>query len=499
MVRLVRLALALLGALAFGGAGRAEGRLTLSADETAAVGSHLLVEVEGRALEDMPDLTPLFAEAEDAGITSGTRLAVISGSLVELRSWRINLLPRRAGMLQLGPLRAGDVESNAISVTVRPRADWHPADGALVLSAGLDPPSPYAGQPVILDVELRHAVPIDGLALQPPAVAGLRPTPLQEAATRRVGDGWITAGRWLLTPAASGALTLPPARAQGVAVGPNGERARIDVATPARSLAVRPWPAGAPQPWLPARTVTLTEAWSTEPSQLRAGEATLRTIVLEAEGVEAADLPAPAFAPTRGLAIVPHAEERETRYGPAGPSARLVRRFDVRALSPSPIFLDTIRLRWWDVAADRPREAVLPARRFDVAPPDGERLRDIAVEDGSPGWLRAVALVGALLAGALLAGALAVSMVVLVLRRTRRGAGLPAGLSTSEPAGFYAALLALPRAQRERPAVRAAMARLEAALYAGRACAPPDLRSLRRTILSEAVPPPRRGPALPDL
>jgi hypothetical protein len=458
----------------------ASGRLTITVEDArATVGSHVVVEVEGRALEDPPDLAPLFAEADAAGVTTGTRLAVINGALVELRSWRILLVPRKPGPITLGPLHAGDVESNSVTLDVRPRQVWAPDPADLVASLSLDPPRPYVGQATRLVVTLRSSVRTEALDIAPPMPDGLRLRSLSSPATRpNPAGGWLTEATWLLVPMASGSVAAAPGRLTAVALSAEGDRAAVDRPLALPVMDVRPWPAGAPQPWLPARAVGLSETWSVEPSTLRAGDLTVRTLTLEATGVEAAELADPVFAPTRGLSILPHAPERETTFGPDGPLARLVQRFDIRALSPTPVFLDTIRVPWWDVAADRAREAVLPARRFDVAPPDAERLAAMDKRTG----IATAALWASL---ALLGGAAAVVLGWLVARlraRAQEGGDAIRLPDTSDAARLYAALVALPPAVKRRAEIRDALARLEASLYANPPAPGPDLRALRRSL-----------------
>ncbi|MFT6306801.1 MAG: hypothetical protein ACJA0Z_001966 [Halioglobus sp.] len=52
------------------------------------------------------------------------------------------------------------------------------------------------------------------------------------------------------------------------------------------------------------------------------------------------------------------------------------------AQSPIPVFLDTVRVRWFNTLANINKEAIIPARRINVGLPDrADLLVDIALQD----------------------------------------------------------------------------------------------------------------------
>lgn len=480
---LLLLAVVVVATAVHGEAGRAAGRLTMTVDDTPArVGQYLALDVEATDLDEEPDLSPLFRDADEAGTTTGTRLTIVTGKLVAIRSWRILLVPRRAGPLVLGPLRAGDVEAPAVVVDVRPAAAWVPAAGDLAGEILATPSAPYVRQAVVLRLVLRHRVPLEGLAFasgvlnaQGLGARVLGAQVLGPPETRpEEGGGYRTQLRFAIQPSASGSLVIPAVAWEA--------RARPDPAEPSvpvhgtlagTTLTVRPWPQAAMQPFLPARQVRLSESWSKPPSTLAAGEGVTRTILIDAEGITAQDVPEPVFAPTRGLSILPLATERRTVFGPDGPSAHVERRFEVRALSPTPVFADAIRIAWWDVTDDRPREAVLPALRFDVALPG--RATASGRDESRREVLRAAAFIA--LAGI---GALLPLLLHRLWRRPRYPRNWRAAIARRDPAALYAALKHLPVDERNRPELASARGLLERRLFSPAGAAEPDWQALRR-------------------
>jgi len=74
----------------------------------------------------------LFTHTDFMRETTGTRIAVVDGKVVEIALRRIELMPKQQGLLVLGPLRgeasAGNIKSNslAINVVAAPEEDWQP-------------------------------------------------------------------------------------------------------------------------------------------------------------------------------------------------------------------------------------------------------------------------------------------------------------------------------------------------------------------------------------
>jgi hypothetical protein len=55
------------------------------------------------------------------------------------------------------------------------------------------------------------------------------------------------------------------------------------------------------------------------------------------------------------------------------------------AQSPIPVFLDTVRVPWFDTIERKAKEAIIPARRINVGLPDrADLLADIALKNN--GW-----------------------------------------------------------------------------------------------------------------
>ncbi len=342
-------------------------------------GDTLVVLVEATGLEAEIDYSALDAVGERVRETYGTRIAVLDGKVAEVRIRRIQILPKGVGTHIVGPLTAGSVTSNSVAVRVLAAepGDWIPGPDDIQVAARLSRPDPYLQQQTVLDLEMRHRYPLVEESFELPVFPGMRSKTV--FTERRVLDpkdgGWrVISWRFLLFPERSGPVELAPFRAEGTMVKSRRERAAYALETDPIKLRVRPAGALDSEWWLPASQVRLTDEWSEDPRDLSAGDEVERHIVVHAKGVTADQIPSLSMQETRGLLITPLGAERETTITETGASADARFGFRIRALSPIPVFPDTIRLSWWNVETDKPDMAVLPARRINIGIPDREAL-----------------------------------------------------------------------------------------------------------------------------
>lgn len=412
--------LALLGLCAAGHADQPGPTITLRLESPEILlGDTVILEIESVGLEQPIDLDPLRDIAQIGRETYGTRIEVIGGKVVEVRLRRIEIVPRASGVVIVGPLQAGDVTSNTASVSVltdRP-ADWAPGPDDLALTMTASRADPHVQEEVVLDIVLSHRYPMLAETLPKPDLSGLDVLPVfeerrtldEKAGLRRI------AWRYLVWPKHSGALSIPGVTASGDMQRSRLERGKFSVTTPPVRLAVRPsaFPAG--DWWLPAQSLSLTEEWSGDVTGLNAGDELVRTIRVSARGVRAVQIPDIAMPEARALAITPLGAHRSQAVSPEGITAQAEFRFRVRALSPIPVFPDTIRLPWFNTTTGEAREAIIPARRINIGIPDREALLQQAAQGHSAAerlaqWLRLTTGPGLLAAAGLLLLALALGL-----------------------------------------------------------------------------------------
>ena len=395
--------------------------LTLDTEEIF-IGDAMVLEVESTGLPDPIDLTPLDKVATVVRETTGTRIAVIKGKVVEIAIRRIDLIPNNAGNIVIGPLLAGEVTSNSVYIKVlnEARPQWQPLVEDMQIQTTVSPTSPYVNQQVLFTIDLLHRYPISNEQFDLPGLEGFaRRVRMEERRTFSDEEKEWNRTRWqyLIFPSLSGAITIGAISWSGTALKSRIERADFSRSHDPQTVNVKPAErqlTSDGQWWLPAISLALTEQWSSPVTELRAGDELLRTITVRATGLLAGQIPTPNVPESRALqqTLIDTSRSEETNADSITSSASFTYR--VKAQSPIPVFLDTVRMAWWNTTQQQAAEAIIPARRINVALPDRKDvLKKMALQDTgtsrvrhwlqSTGWLRATLFMTA-----------AVAMVVLL-------------------------------------------------------------------------------------
>ena len=372
--------------------------ITLKTDsDSIYLGDTLVIEMEAVGIEESVDIGPLFENADLLRQSQGTRIAVIDQRVVEVKIRRMEFLPRQEGQLLMGPVQgnsiAGGVSSNTLKVSVLPAVDeqWQPDSTdlqmSLTLTDGLGgnpvsahetPYVTYIGQHIIADIELRHRHPIVDEALALPEFDGFdvltghqqRRTVESDASQ----DDWrVIAWRYHLFAQRSGKVTIGEVSWQGIVIRSRTQRADFARRIPASTVQIKPATEGV-QWWIPASALSLQDSWSSDVLELSAGDEVIRTITLDARDVLASHLPEVRPLQSRALSSTLIDQSRSQQLVGDHIQASTTYTFRMLAESPIPVFLDTVRVGWYDTTQSELREAIIPARRINVGLPERDDL-----------------------------------------------------------------------------------------------------------------------------
>lgn len=400
-VRLIRLVLLLgLVILAAMPVGATDGLRVEIDRERIAVNETLMLRliVEGKTLGE-PDLAPLDQDFEILGRRENTRMSIVNGVMSHTLEWTLELVPKRAGRLEIPALTWGRARSAPRAVEVIEDVDQTGgADGAkpLFVEAEVSVSSPYVQQPLHYRVKVLYRETPTRALIAEPKVEGAtleRDGPDRSYAELIGGQRYqVVERRFLLVPQRSGTLIIEgprleamlPPRDEGRLMersdmddgfggspfaglpGLGGGRRLVEHA-PDLELQVRPMPADAPLPWLPAESVQLTEEWSRSPPEPQVGEPITRILTLTARGLTAAQLP-PLDPPALDGAQL-YLDRMQTEDLPGEGTPVALQRVEV-VLVPTRegvLTLPEVRVHWWDTQTDAPRVATVPAGTLTVA------------------------------------------------------------------------------------------------------------------------------------
>ena len=373
----------------------------ISDNETIYLGDSVIIDVEAVGLLEPLDVSGLFKSADLLRETKGTRIAVIDGRVVEVKSRRMEFVPKREGSVFFGPLNGvsfrGTVTSNTLVIDVQPPTDtdWEPDvnDFQISMVLGLDSSSKdnnevnqlYVGQHLVATIELRHRHPIFEEQLTLPTFDGFDVLPeFEERRTIDATDGddsWrMIAWRYHLFPQRSGAQSISAIQWAGTAVKSRTQRSEFYRQATETALTIKP-ATQQKQWWLPATAVSLRDEWSKDPKELSAGDEIIRTITLAADNVLASHLPTITPLESRALSSTLIDQSRDQTLTNGVVKATATFTYRMVAQSPIPVFLDTVRVLWYHTLENIPKEAIIPARRINVGLPDrADLLADIALQ-----------------------------------------------------------------------------------------------------------------------
>lgn len=375
--------------------------ITLKSDQRSIyLGDTVIIDVEAIGLVETLDVSPLLRDAELVRETTGTRIGVANEQVVEVKIRRMVFLPQKVGTVFFGPLEGehkdGTATSNSLVINVLEPADttWAPTVEDHKLQLTLSNTEPYVGQRVTLDIILKHRYPIADESLSLPAFTGIDVLPVYES-RRTIEEGiasntagsdnpasWrVIAWRYLLFPQRSGELSIGAVSWGGTMIRSRTQRGEFTLNEMLQTLQVKP--AGNDDSWwLPAQNLSLSDAWSSDVRDLSAGDEVMRTITVTATDVLANHLPVIEPLPSRAISSTLIKQSREHKLIGDLVTATASFEFRMTAQSPIPVFLDTVRVPWWNTQTHEAKEAIIPARRINVGIPDrADLLADVALAE----------------------------------------------------------------------------------------------------------------------
>lgn len=331
---------------------------------------------------DEIDLSVLEQDFDILGRSQQSSTTIRNGQMKVTSELVLTLLPKRTGALTIPSVSVENDQTQPHRILVKKAQQLSADQGGFEVLASLSSESPKVQQPIIYRASLLVGRQIFNASIEAPTVSGVKalvePLGEQKQYKQLLKGREITVVEqsWVITPEESGTLEISPARLIGqVHSGPrnrdpfgNYTRAmkRIQVSAQPYSLTVDPIP---PQftgnTWLPAESLKLEQSWQNDSFTL--GEPVTRVITLTADGLTSNQLPQLALPEVDGVKQYVAMPETDQHF-----SDRLISTLKLEVtLIPSKVGVQTlpeIRVPWWDVKANRMREAVLDAVTVEVLP-----------------------------------------------------------------------------------------------------------------------------------
>ena len=341
----------------------------------------LIVEADTQAGGLEPDLAPLRRDFEVLGQSTSTHVSIGNGARNVRTEWTIELAPKRPGRFTIGPIRVGTMTSPAVELEVLPSSAAARSARDVFLEVEVTPRETYVQAQLVCVLRVYRAAEF--------LEAKLSDFDPDQAVTYRLGrdstyskviDGRryrVIERRFAVFPQASGPLTLPGFRLDARIADPGaastmgqlfGEGRRVRIETRPVEVAVKPRPGADATPWLPATAVTFNAQWPEEPPRLVVGEPVTWTLRLDATGLAGEQLPPIEPSGIEGVRIYPDQPSIATRSSAEAVHGERIQHVALVPGTAGALVIPEMRVQWWDVEADAPRTAVIPARTLSVAP-----------------------------------------------------------------------------------------------------------------------------------
>lgn len=345
----------------------------------------LTLESDDPTLFGKPDLTPLDEHFQILATRQVNQATTLNGQAQATTRWIVTLQPKQNGEVRIPALQLGRSQTQPIDLQVLAAQAGSQAEqlAPVFIDASVDQPQPYVQAQVILSLRIYHSVSLyDDSNLGTLQIADARVEQLGQARTYEKEINGVRHGvievRYAIFPQRSGELTIPGLTftATQVEAAADTQQAfasrpgkRVKVTAPDIPLQVRGKPADYPAdaPWLPARALSLSESWTPQPEQLRAGDSLTRNLTLRAEGLSAAQLPPLPQSLPAGLRHYPDQPQLSQQSADQGLIGNREERDALVPEQAGQLVLPALEVVWWNTQTDRLERSSLPGHTLTVA------------------------------------------------------------------------------------------------------------------------------------
>lgn len=351
-------------------------------------------------LDESPDRDPDFSALQNdfqvLGNSRSSSISIINGDYRRSVKWTLQMMAKKAGDLEIPPIRFDDKISKPLKITVKPASPTSLPDDQLALEMRVDRAETYVQSQIILTLRLLSAVDIAAYQFGDLAIDNLDTVaePLGDVRQYQTHVGnrayLVLEKQFALFPQQSGKLEVSPVLAEvrlpsRQSFDPfrtGGEVRRLR--SSAVSVEVKPIPAEYHADyWLPAHKLELRENWQGSPDKLAAGEPVTRSLTLVADGLTAAQLPELPLENVDGVKQYPDQPLLDNHRSGDGIRGSREQKVALIPGNGGRYILPPIEVPWWNLDTGRTEIARLPAREIVVkdAP---ETTSPSAPENGKP-------------------------------------------------------------------------------------------------------------------
>lgn len=168
---------------------------------------------------------------------------------------------------------------------------------------------------------------------------------------------------YFVTPQVPGDYVLPPAEITFAYAAVPGQATNGSVKLPSVKFTVAGVPGAAAGNMAAATRLSVTQTLDREPDRLKAGDTLVRTVTVDAQGMQAMMIPVPDFAAPDGVRVYPHDPVLSDPQGNGKRIDRVTYAFE----KPGSYVLPAVDIDWYDPASQKHETASAPEIAVSVA------------------------------------------------------------------------------------------------------------------------------------
>lgn len=343
------------------------------------------------------------------------------GQVQRRNTWTFVLMPKRAGQIVIPAMQLGGEQTDPLTIVVRESTYKPPGEADIFVTATADSETTYVKAQLLLTIKVYRSVTTRHLHVKNPEFGGVDGF-FEIAGEDRTYESVINGTVYsvlervlAIFPQESGRLTISPAEYEA-RMWIDGRIAGAKVYR-SETLTVEVLPLQPPSPgypsadWFPARDVQLSEDWSSDATEIRAGVPLTRQITVSALGQIETRIPSIQLPNIDGINLYPTKPNLSRQIESAGIRGIRREQYALIGVTGGEFVLPATELPWWDVRESEWRVAKLPKRTLNILPPiDEPAVGSAAPEAASAGktigaskdispsslWRRVSELLGAL-------------------------------------------------------------------------------------------------------
>lgn len=354
---------------------------TLSADVVSEFESVTLTVTDRNRNTIDPDFSALERDFEISQVSTESNIRIENGRMESTKNWRLELMPKRTGTIDIPPIVVGSSRTNALRLRVNPisasERDYISKTAFFETIVSHDQQYPqaaiyvtrrmlYTSQARIPSMPQDKQLEIVDATVLP---IGSRET-LRE--TRNGVEYYVMQWRYVVFAEKSGTMKVPGENAR-VAIYGNQFRPQIrSIFAEEKHITILPIPNEFPQdkPWFPASKIELTQSFEpADTKTLKLGDALTRSITVRArDSYQSALLPLELDS-IEDLRVYPEQAVVDSVLDGDRVWGTQSRSFNLIPVEPGLVTIPEFGLTWWDTEARELKISTLSAASFNVPDP----------------------------------------------------------------------------------------------------------------------------------